>query len=322
MNLQDMMTSREIQEKESKFGSNLKESNTKYIYDLKECDNFENDLNKNDKNNSSNYSYTRSNMIEKEIENNIENKNKHKIKNGNKIDITKSDRKLYGGDMISELVERIKKEQNFNIPKEEPRKSLVNWDEELKLGLEQIKKIPTKISRNNTFYNPKELENQKFKKSKKYNEVISLLTKSLNMQINKGSNYSKNGAFFYYKNIRILKPIIYFNNNRMNNKVYQPIRKNKNKFYLSSIDGKAIIDGERKNPDNFDAFMERMRNQKNNNTFFENNNLTMRRSFSTSQKNFHKIDKCFPYFGVRKVNYYNKNYFMDEINRINNLLFS
>ena len=183
MNLQDMMTSREIQEKESKFGSNLKESNTKYIYDLKECDNFENDLNKNDKNNSSNYSYTRSNMIEKEIENNIENKNKHKIKNGNKIDITKSDRKLYGGDMISELVERIKKEQNFNIPKEEPRKSLVNWDEELKLGLEQIKKIPTKISRNNTFYNPKELENQKFKKSKKYNEVISLLTKSLNMQI-------------------------------------------------------------------------------------------------------------------------------------------
>jgi len=320
MNLQDIMTSRENQEKESKFGSNLKESNAKNIYDSREGDNFENEVNKNDKNNSSNYSYTRSNMIEKEIENNIENKNINKqVKSNYKKDKIKSNRKLYGNDIIDELVEKIKNKQSFNIPREVLRKSLVNWDEELKLGLEQISKIPTKISRNNSFYNSKELENQTFKKSKKYNDVISLLTKNMNMKINNGSNYN-NGAYLYYKNIEILKPTIYFNNSRRNNKVYQPIRKNKTNFYLSSIDGKAIIDGERKNPvNNFEMFMQRMGNQKNKNIFFENDNLRLRRSFST---NFYKNDKRFPDFGIRKINYYNKNYFMDEINRINNLLFS
>lgn len=320
MNLQDIMTSRENQEKDSKFGSNLKENNAKNIYDSREGD-IENDVNKNDKNNSSNYSYTRSNMIEKEIENNIENKNNKQLKNNNKIDKIKNNRKLYGNDIIDELVDKIKNKESFNIPRKVPRKSLVNWDEELKLGLEQISKIPTKISRNNSFYNSKELESQSFKKSKKYNDVISLLEKSMNMKINKGSNYNRNnGAFLYYKNIEILKPTIYFNNSRRNNKVYQPIRKNKNNFYLSSIDGKAIIDGERKNPvNNFEMFLQKMRDQKNKTLFFENDNLKMRRSFST---NFNKNDKRFPDFGIRKINYYNKNYFMDEINRINNLLFS
>ena len=70
MNLQDIITYRENQGKESEFNSNTKENNAKI-------------LNKDDKDNSSNYSYTRSNMIEKEIENNLESKN-------NNIDINKN----------------------------------------------------------------------------------------------------------------------------------------------------------------------------------------------------------------------------------------
>ena len=51
-----------------------------------------------------------------------------------------------------------------------------------------------------------------------------------------------------------------------------------------------------------------------------NDNLNLRRSNSVDLRTIGN-KSVYPFFGIRKINNYNKNYFMDELTKINNLLF-
>lgn len=334
MNLQDIITYREYQEKESEYNSNKRKNNvSNNLYTPREYENnqqklsssrkkevevidgnnLNNDIEKEDKNNSSNYSYTRSNRIEKEIENNINNNNKENINNLNNNDNKEG---TGDGDIIDELISKIRTKQDLGIRREVRRKSLSNLDEELKLGLKQLDKIQTKCNKK---LNLKSQIN--FEGSKKYKEVMFEFNKTFNGSKFKGPQY-KYGTYYNYKSIKILKPEIYFHKERKKDQSYKYIKRKENPFYLSCIDGKAIIGGERKNPeDNLEYILRGIRTPANKRKEF-NNNLKRQRSYSTDKRNINEQNQSFSDFGIRKVNYYNKNYFLEELDRIHDLLFS
>ena len=142
-----------------------------------------------------------------------------------------------------------------------------------------------------------------FKISKKYYEVISELTKTITKPNDLNNKYRK-GTYYNYKNLFILNPSFYFQEEKKN-KILEIPNKKEERFYMSNIDGKIIINGERKNIDN-------------------NNNY-----YCKSERRYYSVDKkkniginSLQNFGIRKVNYYDKNYFMRELNRMNNFLFS
>ena len=343
MNLQDIITYRETQGKESEFNSNIKDNNinsninfkreyeNKNILNVRskkievnEIDNLNND-NKEDKNNSSNYSYTRSNMIEKEIENNLE----HNIENNN-IKINKNtqgnnqnnlnknckEENNEKNDFIDELIEKIRNKKDLGIKNEIPKINFDKLDEELKTGLNQLNKIQTKFNYRPFLNSSKNLEG-----NKKYKEIIYEMRRALNSEKYKTPQY-KNGTYFSYKNMKIIKPSIYFQNKRKKIQSNKYIKKKENHFYLSSIDGKIIIEGERKNPDDkLEKIFKRIGNLTNKRNALSIN-FNGGRSYSVDKGNNYEKNKYFLDFGIRKVNYYNKNYFFEELNRINNLLFT
>ena len=347
MNLQDIITYRENPVKEDYQQENeneqqkLSTSKSKNIEDI-ENNNINDDENKKENNNSSNYSHTGSNMIEKELENNKE----HNIDNENNIDIGIHSNNLDNTnennninynennkenniqventnikekDIIDELIEKIRNKQDLGINKSIQRQSLSQLDEDIKLGLEKINQIQTKNNNKSILDTQKELEVKKFEKNKKYNEVIKELSRIPERIKNKESGYNY-GTYFDYKNMKILKPTMYFKSKNKYIQSYEPMKKRENKFYLSSIDGNAIINGERKNIDvNLDNLSSRIRNSINK-KIEVNEIIDKRRSYST--KNSNEKNRKFPDFGLRKLNYYNKNYFLEELNRINKLLFS
>ena len=283
MKLQDIITHRDNQKDESNLNIN---------------DN--NPINKeetNDKNNSSNYSNTGSNMIEKEIDNNIKKKEKEKNK-VNKIN----------KDKVNDLIEKIKGKENINInsPFNKPKLNINKLKEELKSGLEQLNDIKTSSNRPSLIG----IKNDYcIEKNKNYNEIISELNKNIKQSKLKNDEYKK-GSYLVYKNIQIIKPSYFFydKKNKKDEKKYEYHKKNKNKFYLSSIDGKAIINGERISlNNNFDIFTK----------------LNHKRNISTDRANT-KIGRnnYNQEIGIRKVGYYNRRYFENELNRMSSLLFS
>ena len=340
MNLPDIITYREYkenQDKESELNSNIK-SNNKYKnidsqreyrnisqkmpssrtneLEVNNGDNLNIDEEKDDKNNSSNYSYTRSNKIEKEIEDNIKKENNTNNKENIQNKLNKINDKENNNDIIDELIEKVKNKEDIRINNEIPKKTLTNLDEEIKLGLKQLDKIQTKFSKIPTSKNKINYEG-----NYTYKKVLFELSKTLNGQKTKLPQY-KRGTYFNYKNIKILKPSIYFYTQRQKKKNYNYVKKNENKFYLSSIDGKAIIDGERKNPDdNLDNILKNIRDPFNKRRDL-NDSLRNTRSYSTDRRTSYEKNKYYPDFGFRKINYYNKSYFLEELNRINSLLFS
>ena len=338
-----MITYREYQEKEPKLNMNIKENNINTNRNSQESNNNSNEIKNNNRNNSSNGSYTRSNKIEKEIEkklehnnnidieihsnnmndnNNINNQNNNIYNNPIKRnpEIEKNNENDEKKDIIEQLIEKIRNKQNIGIDKKIPRKTLSELDAELKLGLEQLRKIQTKSK--TLYFDAQKGTIVKYtgRNSLKFNEVMVELIKS-NMASSKSRN-SRNikDAFFSLKNLKIVKPNIYFHSLRKNDKtIGKNKRKNENKFYLSSIDGNAIINGERKNPmDTFQLLMKKLRNPRNR-TMYINDNLNLRRN-SSMEQGTRRTKNSYPFFGIRKINNYNKNYFLDELNKISNLL--
>ena len=349
MNIQDIIAYKDNPEKESEFFSNIKVNNiNSQRYDensiekkpklkikkfdrdrIKNLINDEDEKNNEDKNNSSNYSYTRSNLIIKDIEANLEEKNydDKNIKTNIKMDVdnncktsknnlNESDKK-YKNNILDELIEKIK--INENLKMKSSKLNLNQLDEELKLGLKQINQIQTK-------YNSKSIFNvtKNFEENQKCKEILLEINKTLKSDKYETPKY-KNKEYFNYKNIKILNPTAYFHNKRKNNQVNQYIRRKENpsnNFYLSSIDGKAIIDGQRKNlNDNLSIILQIVRNSFNEKKD-ANNNSTNKRSFSIDKRNHYGTHK-YPYSkGNRRINNYNKNYFFEELNKINSLLFS
>ena len=348
MSLQNIITYREDNKEEE---SNTLENYVNNKDDNKtgrESKNLNNEINfNNDKNNlnsSSHYSNSNYNINEKEIEN--ENNNEHNIDdkkedsdniniNINNLDLNKEnnniitennindinninnindinnnqqqekEEKIEEKDIIDELLDKIRNNQDLGIPKEDPKKAFENLEQELKLGLEQLNQIKTGSNKKTILDTQNELVRKSFERNKKYNEVISELTKNIKKSNNNVVNKYKRGTYYNYKNLFILNPRFYFQEEKKN-KIHENPKRNEERFYMSNIDGKVIINGERKNVDNFD-----------------NNN------YSKSYRRYYSFDKKkntglnnLQSFGIRKINCYDKNYFMRELNKINNFLFS
>jgi hypothetical protein len=325
--MNDSLTNNEIKEEESKSNTN-------------EIDNIINNKNKND---SIYYSNNNINMYENEINNNIENNIEHdigennmdynnininqdNINNNNHFDnINENNNYNYNQnninternennndlnnkeiikekDIIDELIEKIRNNQDLNISKEYKKRTFADLDEELKLGLESLNSIKTGSNRKTILDTQNELERKSFERNKKYNEVISELTKPVK-QLSINKIQYKPGSYFDYKNIQIIKPNYYFQTERRNEPIYELPSKNQNKFYMSSIDGKIIVNGERKYLDK---------------NFYKND----RQCFSNNKRKNIANNYNFPDFGMRKLNFYNKNYFADELKKMNKFLFN
>ena len=337
MNLQNIITYRENKEEESKTNTieNYVNNNKNIQEDEKDFNNDE--INNYKDNDSSHDSNNDSNMKDKEIDNNKE----HNIENNfdnNNIDIDNINNNEYNNininnnfnynenenniipennninnnidnkkeklpekDIIDELIEKIRNNQDLGLPKEDPKKAFEKLDEELKLGLEQLNQIKTNSNRKTILDTQNELERKNYERNKKYNEVISELTKKIEKPNNDECQY-KRGTYYNYKNMYILKPSYYIQTERRSN-IYEIPRKNENKFHMSSIDGKIIVNGERRNLEP---------------NFGQNN----KRTFSLDKKKNIEMNNNLQDFGMRKVHYYDKNYFVDELNKINKLLFS
>ena len=329
MNLQNIITYREDKEEESKSNTLENYVNNKDNYKIgRDSYNLNNNeiINENNnKNNSIHYSNSNSNINEKEIENNenniennIEDKNadfeniineNNNIINENIINMNNTNNtnnkieKPEEKDIIDELLEKIRNKQDLGIPKADPKKAFEQLEQDLKLGLEQLNQIKTNSNKKTILDTQNELEKKNFEKNKKYNEVISELTKTITKPNDLNNKYRK-GTYYNYKNLFILNPSFYFQEEKKNKIFEIPIKK-EDRFYMSNIDGKIIINGERKNIDN-------------------NNNY-----YCKSERRYYSVDKkkniginSLQNFGIRKVNYYDKNYFMRELNRMNNFLFS
>ena len=353
MNLQNIITCEENKEEESKTNTleNYMDNNKNIQEDEKDFNNDE--INNYKKNDSSDGSNNDLNMKDKEIDNkneyNIYNNKEHNIENNfdnNNIDIDninnneyanintnnnfnynenenninniisennnnidtnmnnnniKEEEKIPEKDIIDELIEKIRNNQDLGIPKEDPKKAFEQLNEELKLGLEQLNQIKTNSNRKTILDTQNELERKSYERNKKYNEVIDELTKKIEKPSNDECQY-KRGTYYNYKNMYIMKPSYYIQTERRSN-IYEYPRKNENKFYMSSIYGKIIVNGERKNLEQ---------------NFGQNN----KRSFSREKMKKIETNNNWKDFGMRKVFYYDKNYFVNELNKIDKLLFS
>ena len=175
-------------------------------------------------------------------------------------------------------------------------------NEELKMGLENLNNIKTGSNRKSILDTQNELERKSFERNKKYNEVISELSKPVKKPKGNITNY-KTGSYYDFKNMQIIKPNYYFQTERKNEQIYENHTKNQNKFYMSSIDGKIIVNGERK-------FLDK--------DFYKSDN----RCFSNFKRKNIDNKYNFPDFGFRRLDYYNKNYFADELKRMDKLLFN
>ena len=137
--------------------------------------------------------------------------------------------------------------------------------------------------------------------------------------------------------MKIIKPRIYFQSEKRR-PVKQYIKNKKSGIYLSSIDGKIIVNGERKDvPDindnmcrksyNFSPINNNINNFNNfgftSSTFNCNYSLNRGRNYSIDRMKRNDIDiDNIPVYRVRRINKYNKDYFKDELEKMNNLLFS
>ena len=326
--MNDYLTYNEIKEEESKSNTN-------------EIDNIINNQNKND---SINYSNNNINIIDNELNNNRENNIEHDIEennieynnikqedmnyNNNNFDnINENNNYNYNyreynmnpekkenindlnnneinkdKDIIDELIEKIRKNEDLNISKDYKKKTFSELNEELKMGLENLNNIKTGSNRKSILDTQNELERKSFERNKKYNEVISELTKKVKQPKSNITQY-KPGSYFDYKNIQIIKPNYYFQTEGKNEQIFENPTKNQNKFYMSSIDGKIIVNGERK-------FLDK--------DFYKSDN----RCFSNFKRKNIDNKYNFPDFGFRRLDYYNKNYFADELKRMDKLLFN
>ena len=228
-------------------------------------------------------------------------------------------------------------------------------DKEINLGFQK-----TKIKNNNNEYIGKlNINNQVVQNNPKMKELVNIL-KDYNKDKNENDKIQLN--FYNTNQINIIKPEIIFNN--MNNFKNKNIdcynKKNEEKYYISAIDGKAIINGQRlevKNElqlmnDNLknkklyfndfndnknelfyfinDNFMEKRNKLENNKKIWNTgNNLDFKLNnfnFSKKNENFLKTmkesDNKKEIKKINKNNFLSKDFYNEELNKINNSLFN
>lgn len=269
-------------------------------------------------NNINNYMVNNINNVQN-IENNNNNYNKE-------IPQEKGEEK----DIIDELIEKIRTNQQITN-RESSKDSLNKLDEEIKLGLERLNEL---FPSQNIYFDSKDNSKNKIGKIKvknrKFTELLHEINKTLSETNNK-TYYNKRNFYYDYKNMKIMKPRIYFQSeSRL--PLFGKNRNNHNNLYMSSIDGKLIVNGQRKNLFNSSNLGNIYKNT-GNNFYTMKTSLNFNNDFnlkSINKKRNYSIDKITSNFGykksnpslyIRSSNRFNKDYFKDELNKIQNLLF-
>ena len=250
------------------------EINNENNYDLtkeeKEKDNL--DLIDNDRN--INFNKRLSNKRRIELLSNRLNLNRNKAQNSKNENITNKEIEIdkeeskKNDDILSELLGEFQdfksKKQDANIKFNPYSKSSYNLDildKEISKGLEKLNNINYKI--NNTYktneeqksnYQPNNIN--KILRNPKFKEIISIMNEK-NLKENKKNNIGKKGLFslrkinhYNFSNINLFIPKR--NSNllntleKKNNINFKTFGNENNKYYISCIDGKAIVNGMRK----------------------------------------------------------------------------
>lgn len=250
------------------------EINNENNYDLtkeeKEKDNF--DLIDNDRN--INFNKRLSNKRRIELLSHRLNLNRNKAQNSKNENITNKEIEIdkeeskKNDDILSELLGEIQdfksKKQDANIrtnPYSKSSYNLDNLDKEISKGLEKLNNINYKI--NNTYktneeqksnYQPNNIN--KILRNPKFKEIISIMNEK-DIKANKKNNINKKGLFslrkinhYNFSNINLFIPKR--NSNllntleKKNNINFKTFGNESNKYYISCIDGKAIVNGMRK----------------------------------------------------------------------------
>ena len=306
--------------------NNIKEDNNNNINNIAD-DNI--DINNIDKNKIKETDINKKNENINNInhENIIDNKETDNIVNNK--DNKKKENKIEEKDIIDDLIEKIRAKEKVSN-KENCRDTLNKLDEEVKIGLEKLNEIET--SKKSFLDSKKQLKNEKISINNKFNELLCELNKTLNKTKNKP--YYKAGTYIDYKNMKIIKPRIF-----LHSETKKPFKKYikapKRGVYCSSIDGKIIVNGERKDVsngiNNLNVKCEDMfRKSWNNFGQFKNWSINdfnygankKNRIYSIRNKSSEIDIDNMPIYRVRKINKYNKDYFKDELEKMNNLLFS
>ena len=248
----------------------VNENNYDLTKEEKEKENF--DLIDNDKN--KNFNKKLSNKKRIELLSNRLNLNRNKAQNSKIENITNKEIEIdkeesnKNDDILSELLDEIQdfkvKKQDFNIKLNQYSKSSSNLDildKELSKGLEKLNNINYKINNNyktneeqKSNYQPNNIN--KILKNPKFKEIISIMNEK-DLKVNKKNNIDKKGLFslrkmnqYNFSNINLFIPKR--NSNllntleKKNNVNFRTFGNESNKYYISCIDGKAIVNGMRK----------------------------------------------------------------------------
>ncbi len=298
-----------------------------------------------------------------DINNNIENEKKEfeyinnnflNMNDNENIDINSPD------ELMNELLYKIRKikenrSKTNNVLKENDINKINNnnnIDSFLNIGLEKTKSKKIK----NEYLGKLNINNQLIQNNPKMKELANIL-----IEYNKDKNENDKMQINFYNNnqINIIKPEVFFNVNNSRNKNINYYDKNyENKHYISVIDGKAIINGQRINVNsglyitgnnnakdkninfkeikknkifdfNNDKFMEK-RSQlnssnpkwnKDNNLDFKLNNFNSLNNdvnFKMGGTNDNKVRLS----KVSKTSFLTKDYYNEELNKINDSLFN
>ena len=238
---------------------------------------------------------------------------------------------------------RAKSNNVFENDKNKGNNNNNNRDSLLNIGLEKTKSKKIK----NEYLGKLNINNQLIQNNPKMKELANLL-KEYNRDKNENDKIQIN--FYNNNQINIVKPEVFFNNNNSRNKNINYYDKNyENKHYISVIDGKAIINGQRINVNsglyttaknnikdkkinfneikknkifdfNNDKFTEK-RWSKDNNLDFKLNNLNNLNSeinfkINNSNDNKNRLSK------VSKTSFLTKDYYNEELSKINDSLFN
>ena len=310
----------------------INENNYDLAKEEKEKENF--DLIDND--NNINFNKKLSNKKRIELLSNRLNLNRNKAQNSKieniankEIEIDKEESKK-NDDILSELLVEIQdfksKKQDFNIKLPQYSKSSFNLDildKEISKGLEKLNNINYKI--NNTYktneeqksnYQPNNIN--KILKNPKFKEIISIMNEK-DLKVNKKNNIGKKGLFSLKKinqynftniNLFIPKRISNFLNTleKKNNVNFRTFGNESNKYYISCIDGKAIVNGMRKAiPFHSKLDYNDIKLNKNNLLFDDLNNKT---NNNYTMKNYGKT--------ARRINSLNINSYLKKIENSKN----
>ena len=252
-------------------------------------------------------------------------------------------------EIMNELLFKIRKLKGSRTMKKSDitNTNEINLNNNFEMLQRTIKSDKFKINKNE-YIGKINMNNQIIQNNPKMKEIAHLIKDYNNQDKNKNDNMQIN--FYNNNQINILKPDVFFNmgnqkkqNNDENN--YEASN-NQNKYYISIIDGKAIVNGQRINvnsqyqstPQNNNLFDRKINfnYNVNNNKYLFNLDNDRKSSFMENRRdtNFklQNLKQNYRFNNIEnsknnnkffsKLNFFNKEFYKEELNKIDDSLFN